>query len=440
MLAKYPALMRQAGGSTEAATDEFQQFHAAVKNLKNLMASGFSTGPFGILLDRTLTGLNAILSLLPNLRNAYIEHSKEVLATAGSYHDYAEEMLRSAGVNVDFVTGQLVVNAASENQNKILAHMLGLLSQEEFAQIKAAQAGGMHARQMERLTAANQQYGEIVSRGAKAMTSATDEAAAAVDRLRIAVGGAVDNELANFEAAQARIREAIALYGDESGELQAQYEENAAAHEKMVHKIIFDMALQRAAEDGFSADEKEFLEGLAADWGLMGDKTVRTLDVLDQAFGALADGNLARADYVMRAFFGGLPASGTQWNYDINVNVHRFGELGPFGPGDLSGITSTGDTGPWETGGGVVTTPGGGTTTTPAPPETHTCQAGYHWDAGANSCVPDNVPQFSFGGDGDEGKTRTTIIYNTTINDQLAAKLFLEQQRRDAIARAERLM
>lgn len=125
----------------------------------------------------------------------------------------------------------------------------------------------------------------------KALTIQLDYNAEAMGRLK----GAMDNEFFNaqedfaesqqdiktkMEGVNAEIQTALSQGYSEQGtkvqglrtdyqELATQYATNATEHEKMKKQIMFDLLDQKMAVDGYTTEEKEYLNELALSWGLV---------------------------------------------------------------------------------------------------------------------------------------------------------------------------
>lgn len=122
------------------------------------------------------------------------------------------------------------------------------------------------------------------------------------------MGGAVENELADYYQKQKDAGAAIAettgkidilnakkyltpAQKEELAELnqqlkdqQAVYAENAAEHEKATARIIFGFLQQQVAADGLTADEMTFLAEVGEAWGIYPEKTAAALKLTTDAF------------------------------------------------------------------------------------------------------------------------------------------------------------
>src|SRR3990172_1389997 len=165
-----------------------------------------------------------------------------------------------------------------------------------------------------------QAYWEGLDTTAKEVNDLKDE----LDDLRLFIDGPVGQNFEDFTQQQIdlqtemdnvkkEIQTAITEGYDPMGEkvsglkgkydeLKTQYDENAIMHENATQRIIFDLALQRAAVDGVSEEEYEVLTNLAYGWGLIDLATLKTAEGIDEAFRDLADG--ASITDVMNQLFG----------------------------------------------------------------------------------------------------------------------------------------
>jgi hypothetical protein len=160
------------------------------------------------------------------------------------------------------------------------------------------------------------------------------------------------------------------LEGD-LGELQGAYDENATAHEDSIRRMIFNMAMQRAYEDGeYTPGEQAFLTAMAERWNLAGADTALAIFGIDEALGNLATGNVLAADMAVDALVRkllGLPPSGTTWDYYVNVYSNGFNPAEGFAPGGPAVPASPVDPdygAPYGYGGTTPQTPSAGSGTT----------------------------------------------------------------------------
>ncbi len=144
---------------------------------------------------------------------------------------------------------------------------------------------------------------------------AFERAAESVNSMHAGLGG-VETFTANYGT---RIGELQAHLG----ELETAYAENVAAHEDMTKRIIFDMLMQKAAEDEFTATERDFLTSMAELWGIKGEETALAIFGVGSALDALADDNIAGAEQALADLFtqlGLMPPTGTTWDYYFNFH------------------------------------------------------------------------------------------------------------------------
>ena len=84
-------LIDQVGGTTEAATDSFDQLEVAMKESADIIKKNLA--PF---LAKAATALNLLLTRAKKLNEFLHIHEEEVRDTSKSYAEYAEEMVRAA--------------------------------------------------------------------------------------------------------------------------------------------------------------------------------------------------------------------------------------------------------------------------------------------------------------------------------------------------------
>ena len=126
------------------------------------------------------------------------------------------------------------------------------------------------------------------------------------------------------------------LQGDLEGIYQ-QLDENEKKHKEATKSILFDLIQQRAAVDGLSEAEMEFLNDVALEWGLVDEATHNAVKSIDQAMKNLAEGHIQEA-YAEIEELKEL-AEDVAGDYSIHFNISSSGKL-PVTVGDGSG---TGD-------------------------------------------------------------------------------------------------
>ena len=100
-------------------------------------------------------------------------------------------------------------------------------------------------------------------------------------------------KIAELEGLQYRTPEQQAQLDDLVGQLgnvNLALEENAAAHEDSTRRIVWGMAAQRAAMDGYTEDEFTLLNNLALAWGILDQKSWETMNSVNQALTTLDEG------------------------------------------------------------------------------------------------------------------------------------------------------
>lgn len=106
-------------------------------------------------------------------------------------------------------------------------------------------------------------------------------------------------------------------------------EANAAAHEEATNRIIWNLAAQRAAIDGVSQAEWEFLNELARGMGIYDEATYNAVTRIDAAFNELNNGNLKTAIEMVESL--GNAANSIEGDYYINFILSVVGEYPQIG-------------------------------------------------------------------------------------------------------------
>jgi cell division septum initiation protein DivIVA len=132
----------------------------------------------------------------------------------------------------------------------------------------------------------------------------------------------------------AQKEELDSLYTD-LGEVSTAITENADAHDEATGRILFNMAAQKLAIDGFSEDELELLDNLALEWGLIDDKTYEASQAMATSLKEFAESG--DVDAALKALQDiKLEADAIPRKININIHVSQSGVDLPKGwkPGD----------------------------------------------------------------------------------------------------------
>jgi len=145
---------------------------------------------------------------------------------------------------------------------------------------------------------------------------AIDEQKGSIEYLKQIMDGAVGNEMESFRSKQDELEGQAEEYRGKIDELNAMeyltpeqiaeleetqtklgevdqaLDENATAHEEQTKRILFGIAQQQLAIDGYTTQELSFLNDLAGKWGLIDSETKTATDAIIEAVGeAAASGN-----------------------------------------------------------------------------------------------------------------------------------------------------
>lgn len=204
-------------------------------------------------------------------------------------------------------------------------------------------------------TGAGERFAEATLRIPAALEAAEEQLkrnADMVKGLSFLMSGAVGNELRSYADAQTEIRDKMAEvtakiaelnakehltadqrqqladYKQQYADLNTALDENAAAHEEAMKRIMFSILQGQMAVDGFTTQEVMALTTIAEKWGLVDSATKTTTDAIAQAVGeAQATGNWNLLYARLDTFKDKLLTTPTNLNVDINV-VTRYSSQG----------------------------------------------------------------------------------------------------------------
>jgi len=315
------------GDSADSNIGSWQRLDAAFRNstneLKRLVAQGLSPAA---------EGLAALLSFNTRVTDMQADFTASALESSKAWEEYAAQMLeaghlggqnaeiqrrlRTAMTEAGWSTEQQVRAMSSWNNQAAAAIELGIgfadaLSRTDY---NAIQAG---------LEAVSSGYSDVgasapvAAEAVEAYAEATVVSKEAVEALNVAfqgrLGKAFDDHAEKTVELTARSEELRAKIAEleerqwlsqkqreELEETRAQLAENdaaiaknAAAHEEAVGRIIFSMAQQVAARDGFTQDELEYLAEIGQAYGVLDEESASALKNIERNMGLVKDGTLS---------------------------------------------------------------------------------------------------------------------------------------------------
>jgi len=384
-------LIEQAGASTERTANSYAQLTAEAKNagdeLKVLAAQA---------LTPAVRGIVELLTFSRRVTEAQHDFTAAAQASGMAWEDYARRQLFSMRASGQMTQVQNELRIAMREAGYSLGEINAATRTWESTVETAVQVGlGFNEMLSEAdyehtLTAQRMTAEAFAATGHEARLAAqhvvefgedTEAAAvAAAENLNLAVeslstaftgklGQAFDDHAektaeltATGEELRAKIAELegrqwlTAAQREELAETRAQLEENnaaidgnARAHEEAVGRIIFSMAQQVAAQDGFTQQELDYLATLGEAYGVLDDRSAEALRNIRSSMDSVTDGTLSAeaAVYQLRTSIDGLEnreiTVGIRW--DIPALPQVLGEIGgaPIAAYAAGGTTSGGN-------------------------------------------------------------------------------------------------
>lgn len=393
-------LIKQVGGTTDSATDSFDRYNTAVKNLEMDIKSKFVP-----VLTDAATAMSLLLTWTDEVQKALTEHEREVFTTTDNYKDYAEEMIRAAkaagylaketedGIKIYRGTGS-VWKDVSDQFNVITAREYDLAKASERSQ-KAiedraksyAVLSVLYRRQKELATFTYEQY---LSKSTTELVKVqkdyfdeltrlniakseeeriTREAHKAYNDLKVFMAGKLGKEIDSYNERQSTLRdrmaevvkniqeikgeganltksqreEVTALEG-ELANLKNQYEANAEAHRQATASILIDLVSQQLAISGLPiADQVKIIGTLAETWGLVDAETKAAYTSIGEWIGQVEAGKISVEKLIEKV-------QELAGEYDVKINIETQGRI-PSIPGGGAYI-------PMQTGGDFIVPPG----------------------------------------------------------------------------------
>lgn len=314
---------------------------AEMENLKADIGQGLL--PMQLELTRieakAIQTLNLLITKNQRLRDALIDHEKEVRETSGTYKEYTDELQRSAGVaglvvdeNGDLV--KVTVKFGKEIKKVVQANFA--LSQSQYD----VQRSGISANEAMRELQGQQKK---VAEAADAAKTAEQRLKDELNDLKEIFGGAVSKEIDDFKGRQSElIAKADELKGkiselekkkyltndqkQELSDLQSDLsdtndalEENAAKHEETTARIIFGYYEQAAARDGLTQSEVDGLIAIGKELGIYDEATALTLENVGRSWQEFNDAGDIRK---VTSDAAELTRTLDQIPTNVNINVH----------------------------------------------------------------------------------------------------------------------
>jgi TP901 family phage tail tape measure protein len=264
------------------------------------------------------------------LRGVLDATHQKIQAGARDYNDYRssiEATARAAGYEINAAGDLVQVMSGMGGRIERVVQAQYALNKAQYDGLRASRgmvdeterlawrmstieaAADDQAKTLSGLGDATQEAIDKANEYAEAQRKAADESAAAesqLDQLRALIGGEVGTTYDEFKTAQDELREKMAALRDEQKKLQDSYgdhskrlseikgefsdlntalQDNAAAYDERLKRILFDMATEQVAADGLTATEANALTMLAEKWGLI---DAATADATRNVLGATA--------------------------------------------------------------------------------------------------------------------------------------------------------
>lgn len=319
VLAKGDVLLKQAGGTTDGATDSFERMNTAVKNSTDEFKAWASEG-----IAPAADGLYWMLTFQKQVNAALAKQTDAIRKTSSSYEEYAARTLDALVVagklapenaeilknNLDNYQAMKQLNVANELWTKNMWEAANALDMEQLRAEELNRTMQESAPVIDEAAAAQ----ERMKKEAEALRLEEERLNQAMSDLATFVAGPLREENESYLEQQGELtkkadelkgkieelekkkyltkaqKEELAGLKEEMGTLSGQFTANAEAHEDRTKRILFDLLTERAALNGLTADELSTLTTIAVQWGLMDKTTADTVKKMDKAFTDLANG------------------------------------------------------------------------------------------------------------------------------------------------------
>ncbi len=319
VLAKGDVLLKQAGGTTDGATDSFERMNTAVKNSTDEFKAWASEG-----IAPAADGLYWMLTFQKQVNAALAKQTDAIRKTSSSYEEYAARTLDALVVagklapenaeilknNLDNYQAMKQLNVANELWTKNMWEAANALDMEQLRAEELNRTMQESAPVIDEAAAAQ----ERMKKEAEALRLEEERLNQAMSDLATFVAGPLREENESYLEQQGELtkkadelkgkieelekkkyltkaqKEELAGLKEEMGILSGQFTANAEAHEDRTKRILFDLLTERAALNGLTADELSTLTTIAVQWGLMDKTTADTVKKMDKAFTDLANG------------------------------------------------------------------------------------------------------------------------------------------------------
>lgn len=303
------------GGAAEAAGSTAVGAWNKFKNALGNVAEEIG----GSLLPALTDGLNAITDWITASEVAAenLERDRDLAAdTATSYEDYTVQVqaaLEAAGLYSKVKEDGIHVYEREGQVVRDVTDKVGLMTKAQFEANQAVLVIGDTRRESIDLLQAE-------TTATEDLTEADDLLKQELNALKELIAGPVGEEYDKFmernidlkdraEELRSKIlelegrqyltsaqKEELTTTKEELGEVTSAILENEQQHTASTLQILFNMAEQRLAIDGFTEDELTLLENLAVRWGLIDEKTGAAAEGMKTALGDFAkSGDVASA-------------------------------------------------------------------------------------------------------------------------------------------------
>lgn len=310
--------LQAAGGLALDNAGKIERMEASMKNAADAAKERLAPSVAAV-----ADGLYWLLTVQDQLNAAFDEHAKEVLDTSKSYEEYVAETIRAAELTKQLTGDEarlyqqfLLTHGSMEALNEMtlqeamyyerLAEQTGILTQAQFEAYQVALLLGDERRE-------NIEQLQIYQEGTQAAAVATEVLEARLESLKELIAGEIGDEYDKFIERNTDLKEEAEGLKQKIAELEgrkylteAQKEELANArieldkvteaikaneqqHTESTLKILFNMAEQRLAIDGFTEEELGLLTGLAYRWGLIDENTATAAEGMANALGKFAE-------------------------------------------------------------------------------------------------------------------------------------------------------
>jgi ABC-type transporter Mla subunit MlaD len=304
-------IIEQVGGTTEAATDNFDRLTAAIEDQANKVKTKFLPP-----LQDAAGTLYTLLNWGDDLSDVLNTHEKDVRKDAKSWDEYADEMLRAAEATGKLSGRENEIRQIVEESRSL--NVLTNILKEYGIEVDyinevtfyGTQINGDYVDMQEKLRGEVDKSSESVGSFAAAVPKLTGS----MEELELFMSGELSEEMRNFYRTEGELEKEAEALKDEIGELegkqwltssqkeqleenktkleeiQKQIKENAEEHDRATKQILFDLLQQQLAMDGLTTEEGNTLAVVAEQWGLVDEETAGAYRKIQDYVGQAQEG------------------------------------------------------------------------------------------------------------------------------------------------------